>query len=197
MHLRLKAGVPMIAALLLLTGCGKAEKQADELALSLRTTYLSMSQFSAEVSVTADYGDSAYEYQLLAEGNQLGGSLTVLEPEEVEGAVISWQDGKTALTYDGASVETGELSPDGLSPTDGIPLIFQAVRSGGITDATLEQWEEGEVLVLTIDNPNVLESGQSVITVWANREDFSLLRAEIAWEGTTVLQVEFEEFQFA
>ena len=184
----------MIAALLLLTGCGKAERQADELSLHLRTTYLSMSRYSAEAEVTADYGDSAYEYTLQVEGNQLGGTLTVLEPEEVAGAEITWQEGKTTLTYEGTSVETGELSPDGLSPTDGIPLIFQAVRSGAITDATLETGEEGEVLVLTIDNPNLPESGKSVITVWADREDFSLLRGEIAWEGTAVLRVEFENF---
>ncbi len=128
MHLR-KAGVPMIAALLLLSGCGKAELQADELSLSMRTTYLSMSEFSGEASITADYGDSSFTYTLQVEGTQLGGSLTVLSPEEVAGAVVTWQEGETTLTYEGVSVETGELSPDGLSPTDGIPLILQAVRS--------------------------------------------------------------------
>jgi outer membrane lipoprotein-sorting protein len=47
-----------------------------------------------------------------------------------------------------------------------------------------------------LDNPNYTESGTSWLTVWADAEDFILRRAEIAWEGETVIQMEFEEFSY-
>jgi outer membrane lipoprotein-sorting protein len=186
----------MILALSLLGGCASQSDRSEELALSLRTSYLSLSHVSAQAEVTADYGDSVFTYEVQVEGNQLGGSLTVLQPEEVAGITVTWQEGETTLIYDGASVETGSLSPDGLSPTDGIPLLLEALRTGPITSATLENWDTEELLVITLDNPNYTESGTSWLTVWADAEDFTLRRAEIAWEGETVIQMEFEEFSY-
>lgn len=191
-----KMAVPMILALSLLSGCAAQGDRGEELSQAMRTCYLSLSRFSTQVEVTADYGDSVFTYELQAEGTQLGGTITVLQPEEVAGMQITWQEGETALVYDGASVETGSLSPDGLSPTDGIPLLMETLRTGPITSATVEDWDGEKLLVLTLDNPNYPEGEQSRITVWADTEDFCLRRGEIAWEGETVVQMTFTEFSY-
>jgi outer membrane lipoprotein-sorting protein len=182
----------MITALLLLSGCAQGgTNPAEELALQLRTSYLNMTYYDAEANITADYGDQVFTYTLQVEATQSGGTLTVLEPEEVAGVAITWREGETTLIYDGISLETGALSPDGLSPTDCIPLILTALQRGSITEATLEEGEDSSLLVLSLDNPYELSQGSSQITVWADSETYALRRAEIAWEGATVVTAEF------
>lgn len=193
-----RAGVPMILfACLLLSGCGTQEAGAEELALQMRTAYLSATAITADLTITADYGDTVYDYALYLEAGQLGGSLTVVEPEELSGIQVQWTEEGSTLIYDGASLDMGELSPDGLSPTDGIPLILEALCSGEMTAGYQEQLDGEEVLVVELENPNQTEDGASTLRVWADEEDFSLLRAEVAWEGTTVLAVEVENFAMA
>ena len=47
-----------------------------------------------------------------------GGVMTVKEPENLAGTVLTWSDGETQLAFDGAELDTGALSDSGLSPAE-------------------------------------------------------------------------------
>lgn len=194
--MRWKAGLPMILALTL-TGCGAAmETDAMDKALDMRTEWLAGSGIQTTCDVTADYGDLIYTYSLRMEGQAESGSLTVLQPEELAGASVSWWNEELLLTYDGVSLETGDLSEDGLSPTDGLPLVLTAIDSGGILDAWFDTMGEEELLVVLIANPDPDYSEESTVTLWADPKDYALRQASVAWEGREVLRFDFSEFSF-
>ena len=144
--------------------------------------------------VTADYGDRAYQYTVSCRGTAEEGSLTVIAPDSIAGTGTEWKDGQTRLDYDGISLETGPLSPDGLSPADALPVILSACQSGAILESGWTSWGETEhCLYLLIQNPNTA-SQESKVALWADPETGSLLQAEILWEEHRVISFSFSEF---
>ncbi|MGM9536822.1 MAG: hypothetical protein ACI3VN_00650 [Candidatus Onthomonas sp.] len=190
--MRLRKGVLMTLSLaLLLSGCGPGEAKPEQEALKLRETYQNLTGFQAQAEVTADYGDRAYQYTIQCSGNAQVGSLTVIAPESIAGAGTAWADGKTSLDYEGISLETGQLSPDGLSPADALPVLLTACASGAVVESGWTDWEEERCLYLLIQNPNAQESQ---IALWANPETWALCQAEIRWEEQRVISFTFTDF---
>lgn len=183
-----------LALALLLTGCAAGEQGPDQAALDLRSAYLSMSGMEAQAEVTADYGDRAYQYTVSCRGTAEEGSLTVIAPDSIAGTGTEWKDGQTRLDYDGISLETGPLSPDGLSPADALPVILSACQSGAILESGWTSWGETEhCLYLLTQNPNTA-SQESKVALWADPETGSLLQAEVLWEEHRVISFSFTEF---
>lgn len=190
----LKRCLPMILSLLLLTGCSVGGPTAEEQALALREIWLTMERFQASADITADYGDRAYQYQVTCSGNAQAGELLVVSPESIAGTGTAWEEGETVLEYDGVSLETGELSPDGLSPADALPVILSACQSGAIVETGLEEWsEEQQVLYLLTENPKT-NAEESRIAVWADPVSGDLYQAEIYWAGERVIHIAFTDF---
>ena len=65
---RLMLCVPMISLLLAACGGGVQGSEAEQLALLVRGEYLAMTSCAMEASVTADYGQRVYQYELTARG---------------------------------------------------------------------------------------------------------------------------------
>ena len=109
--------VPMM--ILLLSACtGGAEgNEAEELALQIRGEYLAMSSCAGQAAITADYGQRVYQYELAVAVDGEETTLTLSAPDTVAGitARVTGQDGQ--LEYDGLSVETGPLDPEGTPGT--------------------------------------------------------------------------------
>ncbi len=183
-----------LALLLCLTGCAAGEQKPDQAALNLRSAYLSMTNMQATAEVTADYGDRAYQYTVYCEGTAEAGALTVTAPDAIVGTGTEWKDGKTVLDYDGITLETGQLSPDGLSPADAMPVILSACQSGAIVESGWTSWGEQEhCLYLLTQNPNT-QSLESKVALWADAETGHLLQAEILWEENRVISFTFTDF---
>ena len=126
-----------------------------------------------------------------------GASVEEIDPrlmDSIAGTGTEWKDGQTRLDYDGISLETGPLSPDGLSPADALPVILSACQSGAILESGWTSWGETEhCLYLLIQNPNTA-SQESKVALWADPETGSLLQAEILWEEHRVISFSFTEF---
>lgn len=77
--------VPMIT--LLLAGCGGKTQgsEAEQLALLVRGEYLEMTACSLDASITADYGQRVYQYELSAAVGEEETVLTLTAPEAVAG----------------------------------------------------------------------------------------------------------------
>ena len=126
---RLLFCVPMI---ILLSACsGTAEiSQAEQLALVIRGEYLEAESCLTQVSLTADYGQRVYQYELEASVTPEETTLTLTAPETVSGVVAHLQDGESALEYDGMWVDTGPLDNQGLTPVsaDQSPDSLHAIK---------------------------------------------------------------------
>ena len=185
----------LMITLALLAGCGGGSRtDTDTLALEMRTTYLEMENCAASGEVVADYGDRVYNYDVTLQGNGLEGRMEVTAPENVAGTAVSWSEDGTVLIWDGVSLETGELSPDGLSPVDGFPLLIECCCRGAILESCREELDGEEVLRVAFQNPDVTAESGSRVDVWARESDFTLLRAEVSWSGETILTYTFDSF---
>ena len=117
---------------LLLAGCGKAGvNKAEELALTIRGEYLAMEQCAARASVTADYGQRVYAYEMSAAVNGEETVLTLSVPETVAGLTARLAGAENRLEFDGVSVETGPLDPPASPPSP--PSRFCWRRPGRAT----------------------------------------------------------------
>lgn len=191
--MRLPKGVLMILPLLLLlSGCGLGAEKPDQAASGLQETYRQLTAFQAQAQVTADYGDRAYQYTVLCQGNAQAGGLTVIAPEAIAGAGTRWEDGKTCLDYEELTLETGQLSPDGLSPADALPVLLDTCANGALLESGWVDWGEAEdCLYLLLQNPN---AQKSTAALWADPETGALYQAELRWEEQRVIQFVFSDF---
>ena len=178
---------------LLLTGCtggGSSTKGKLEAAQSV---YRTMSGCTAQAEITADYGQRVYGYtvDLTVQGGN--GVMTVKEPENLAGTVLTWSDGETQLAFDGAELDTGALSDSGLSPADAMPTILTACQGGEIVDCCMEEQAGAQVLHGTLDLDGD-QGGQ--IQCWFQPDSYGLLRAELSQDGVTVVTMKFSDFSF-
>lgn len=190
----------LMMTLLLLSGCGgggsgKGGSPADELALRIRTEYLAMAACAATAQVTADYGQRVYEYTLSVSWQRDGETvLKVLSPESIAGLTARVRDGSASLEYDGASLETGPLDGQGLSPMEAIPGLLEAVCSGYIAECDFETEGESALLWICCRDPNGSPGKGTETAFWFDADTHALRRTELLSDGRAVLRCEWTEF---
>lgn len=186
----------LMISLALLSGCGNKPAAADEMALHIRTEYMAMTQCHAIVRILADYGERVYEYTLDAVWRKDGETvLTILEPEMIAGITARVQKGSSVLLYDGASLEIGELSLDGFSPIEAVPAAIEYMTRGYMAQCSLEQPEEGQMLLRILCRDPEQSPGTGAETeFWIDTNTHALVRAEFLYDGYVVLQCVFTEF---
>lgn len=178
--------------LLLLTGCspGSRSQDGEALALTIRGEYLSMTDCTAKATVTADYGQRVYSYQMdvaLADGET---TLAITAPDTVAGITAKLTGKDSRLEYDGLSVETGALNPDGLTPVSAVPALLEAARSGYITACSIQD----NLLRVDCADPEQKAGTGTEITLWFDPQSHDLAGGEIFSEGHRVILLEFSEF---
>ena len=183
----------------LLSGCSGGERgngtSADELTLTIRTEYLAMTACSATVDVVADYGQRVYEYTLAVSWQKNGETvLTVVEPEIIAGVTAKIQDGTGYLEFDGASLETGTIFAEGLSPIEAIPAVLNYIFTGYIAECDFETVGETQQLWFCCRDPEASPGTGIEAAFWFDTESHALLCAEVLSEGYTVIQCNFTDF---
>lgn len=188
----------MMTLVLCLSACGGAgENKVEELALDIRAKYLSMAGCTAVLDITADYGDRMFQC-VLAMDHTAGGEtvLTVVEPELLEGVTARLQNGESLLEFDGICLDTGPVSPNGLSPLDCVPFLLKEIQEGFISQWGVETLEESECLRFTTADPDE-EAGEGTQTsLWFDQESGALLKGEITVDGYSVLRCEVSDFMW-
>ena len=165
----------LMTGLLLLSACGAegGVSPEEELALTIRGEYLAMTGCTAQLSVTADYGQRVYEFDM--------------------DAAVTGETG--TLEYDGLILDTGELGPDGLSPMSAFPALLTAAKSGFLTACAMEEREGEELLRVTCGAPDAAP-GEGVETVlWFRPDTHELTGGEIWAEGLRVICCRCKNFR--
>lgn len=182
--------VPMI---LLLAGCGPAKvSQAEELALTIRGEYLEMTTCSSKLSITADYGQRVYQYEVDAAVEGENTTLTLTAPETVAGMTARFTGEEGLLEYDGVWTETGTLDEEGLTPASAFPALLEAARSGYITACALA--EEETLLRVDCGDPTGSPGEGREISLWFDPTTHALVKGEISVDGFRVILCECTDF---
>ena len=177
----------------LLAGCGRAGgSEAEELALTIRGEFLAMDSCAAQVSVTADYGQRVYEYEMAVSVTEEETVLTLSAPETAAGLTARLTGEENLLEFDGVSVETGPLDENGLTPVSAVPALLEAARSGYITTCALE--EDGAVLRVDCGDPAGSPGTGTETALWFDAASHVLMRGEVSVDGFRVILCEFSEF---
>ncbi len=133
-----------------------------------------------------------YGYNVAIEGSLDAGAMTVTEPENIAGTVLTWTDGETELEYDGAELDTGALSKWSLSGGRHARCAkgLQKRRGGGL----LLRYPGRTGGALRHTGPGNQDGCQ--IFCWFQPESYALSRAEIAQDGQVIITLSFTEFSF-
>lgn len=187
--------VCVLMMMLALSACGGArENDPQQQVLALRTDYLEADGCTAKLTVKADYGQRVYAYDVevvVAGGESV---LTVTAPEELAGITARLTDGQSQLEYDGAVLETGPLSEDGLTPLSAVPALLECARSGFIHSSTAERLGERETLRVLCRDPEQPAGKGREVSLWFDSASRALIQGEIHLDGYRVILCEFESF---
>ncbi len=188
----------MITLCLLLVACGgKTDADADQLALDIRAEYIAMTACAGQMELTADYGERVYVYLIDFDYEKEGQLvLTVLEPDNIAGITARVDSEGTRLEFDGVTLETGSLSPDGLSPIDGLPALLTQAREGCIVECGFEQIGETETLRICCRDPEAASGENTEAAIWFDKSNHEMVKGEISVEGYTVIRCDFITFTF-
>ncbi len=184
----------MIPLVLLLAACGGKANEAETLVQTLRGKYLEMTACTGHMDLVADYGQRVYTFGVDFSWEREGETvLTLTSPENVAGVTARIARGKTALEYDGVSVETGPLNAAGLTPMDALPALLAYAREGYLAECVLEGETDAQLRVTCREPEN--DPGQGVeADLWFDADSLCLCRGEISDGGRTVIQCTFTAF---
>ena len=180
---------------LLLSACGTGEKGGpQELALTIRSEYLSAQGCAAGLEVVADYGQRVYTYtvDVTVAGDE--GVLTVTAPEEISGITVRMSPERSLLEYDGAVLETGPLDQDGLTPVGAVFALLESARSGFIDNCVLEDLGERQTLQVLCRQPELPAGQGREATLWFDIETHALVQGEVRVDGYRVILCRFQQF---
>lgn len=174
---------------LLLCSC-KAEANAAQSALDIRSAMLASPLLELEATVRADYGDTVYDYTLQCHFTRNGPStVTILEPELIAGVTASVSDGGSSLSFDGAELDTGKLPNAQLTPMGALPAIAESWCSGYISSSGYERYEGKDCLMVCC----LCGYGSEEVEyrTWFLREGYAPVHGEIISGGETVVFMDF------
>ncbi len=176
-----------LISLLTLCSCRASKNSGEELALDIRTMLLGADQYDITARVKADYGERVYEFTFRYTGNAQEGTLEIIEPKALAGLKAKVSVSGGTLEFDGAVLDTGALTKDGLSPARCIPMLLSQWQSGYISGCNFEKLGESETLAVTTD----ISAGVSQRT-WFHTQTLLPLKAELYEGGVMVLDCRFE-----
>lgn len=179
--------VVLFAVILMFSSCSEGFDGASECA----RRFSSVSAMDARVRIIADFPsrEATYivDYTYKKDGDD---ALTIRAPENVAGVGAVISKGSASLTFDGASLETGELSKNGISPLSAIPSLISVWNGGNIAEAHYMNLGENETafVITRISSPD----GETEYRTWFLKDNCAPVRAEIFSDGRRIIQCEFE-----
>ena len=175
----------MLVALFTLAACSNKE-HAREMMTEIRASLTEAPKITAVANIRADYSDRVFDFQVKFQGTEAAGEIDIIKPESLAGVVVRVSKSGTALVYDGAEIDTGELAGE-LSPVGIIPMLINEWKNG-FTDFTVSEKRGSDGTILM---SSTLPGGATQKT-WFEEKSGLPVRAEVMASGRTVLTIEFE-----
>ncbi|MEL4106669.1 hypothetical protein AAFA46_07535 [Oscillospiraceae bacterium WX1] len=176
----------MILPILLLTSCS-AKNNGEALALKIRASLLETTALTLTAVITADYGDRVYDFTVQYTGGADKGDIDILAPQEIAGLKAHVSISGGTLEYDGAILDTGALTKNGLSPAEAVPLLLSQWQRGYISGCNYENLGDTKALAVTTDISETITQ-----RTWFDVKTLLPLRSELNENGKMVLACVFE-----
>ncbi len=178
----------LVLCLVFLCGCASGQAALDA-GHRLRSNILNANGCSFIASITADYGDEIYEFDLQCDCDKSGAlSFIVLKPDSVSGITgcINGQEG--ALTFDDQVLAFKMLADGQITPVSAPWVMMKAIRGGYIAACTKEK--NGYYLQLD----DSYEQDPLTVDLWLD-ENGAITRGEFLWDGRRILSVQIRDFK--
>lgn len=174
---------------LLLCSC-KAEANAAQAALDIRSAMLASSLWELEANLRADYGEAVYDYTLQCHFTRSGPStVTILSPNLIAGVTATVSDGGSSLSFEDVELDTGKLPNAQLTPMGALPAIAESWCTGYISSASYEKYDGQDCVAVTY----LCGYGSEEVEyrTWFLRQGLTPVYGEIVSQGETVVFIDF------
>jgi hypothetical protein len=178
--------ITLLLLLLPLCACGGSKSSGEALALKIRTSLLEVTALSVSADITADYGERVYDFSVKFSGNADSGVIEIMAPEAIAGLTATVNVSGTTLSYDGAVLDTGAITGDGLSPAETIPVLISQWQSGYISGCNYEKLGDTDALAVTTDISETVSQ-----RTWFDIKTQKPIRAELSDGGKMVVACRF------
>ena len=118
----------LLAACLLLTGCGSRADEKRFAAFSEELSKKDTLSFLAELR--AEYADRTVEFTLAYTRDAEGETIRVLKPERISGICAHLAPGSSTLEFESLILDAGPLDPYGLTPMNALPKLVETLCTG-------------------------------------------------------------------
>ncbi len=126
---------------LLLTACG--ETSAEQRAAEVQESLAALTGYRAEVRADLPREEETLHYAFTVEHNGEETTVTLIEPQLLEGVSAVLTDGALTLTYDTLVLDAGTAG-EGVSAVNCAPLLLRAAAEGYVLRASFEPFGEEE-----------------------------------------------------
>ena len=175
-----------IICLLLLSGCG--HNSALENALQLRSDLLAASECTFDVSVSADFDNVTYTFDMSCKADRDGNiAFTTTKPESISGITGTISSDGGNLTFDESILAFEVLANDMISPVSSPWFFLTALRSGYLK--ACERTEEGIHVVAN----DTYEDKTFQVEIYTNK-DMIPIHGEILWNGCRIVSLSITNF---
>lgn len=172
---------------MIFSSCRGAGGKRQDLALQIRAGFLQAEKLALTAFITADYGDRVYDFTFSYSGNADEGEIEITSPESIAGVKAKVSVSGGTLEYDGAVLDTGAVTQDGLSPAEAIPVLISQWQTGYISGCNFEKLGDSEMLAVTTDITETVHQRS-----WFDVKTRLPVRSELTDGGKTVITCEFE-----
>jgi len=162
--------------------CGCAADAVSEFE-ELRAEVQSAESIEIIAELRSELEDESFTFELQCTSDSEETAVEILSPESIAGISAHIKSGETALCYDGAMLDVGSLSENGLSPMTALPVLINAVKSAYISSLA-KSGDELEAVLIPDDE----------LTVTLYLLDGAPARAEISTDGITKVFIQINKW---
>ena len=176
----------ILSVALILSGCAAISDELD-LAMELRQKLL-VKSCSFTSDITADYGDTLYNFQMQCKTDTAGNmTFTVTSPDTISGITgqISSTDAK--LTFEGTVLTFPPLSGGKLAPVMAPWVFINTLRSGYLSGCG----KEGEHYLILADDS--YEENALQLEILTDNAMIPV-QADIFWNQQRILSIQIRDF---
>lgn len=185
--MRVKAAV-LLCLIVLLTGCKSAKEPLDR-ALALRNQIAESNGCSFHTTVTADYGEKLYTFEMDCQTDKEGNlTFTVTKPDTIAGITGKVSAAGGALTFDDKVLAFQDMADGQVTPVAAPWLFINSLKSGYLKGC-------GEIhngIEISIDDSYRDDALHLIVSTDADVPN----SAEIFWKGRRVLTLAVDNFVY-
>ena len=180
----------LLAALLLLTGCGKTQAEPKEPALAFRQQLAKTGGCAFDVELTADYGEHMYVFSLSCDYDTGGdASFTVTAPEEIAGIAGTVTEQGSRLDFEDLALDFGQLANGHVVPLE-VPWLLGQCWSGEYIQSV---GRDGDHTVITYLRG--YDDGEITVETWLDSRGIPV-HCDISYDGRRCVTAELTGFQY-